>query len=98
MSACAGSVDDITSLTLERACSHVSQALPFRSEIAVAGCGFRTEAAEARGTGFPGPASRSEICEVTATERPTEFDRSASPASTGECGTWARRTAKGRGL
>src|SRR5260370_20722758 len=96
MSALAGSADDIPSLTLDRACSHVSQALPFRSEIAVAGCGFRTEAAEARGTGFPGPASRSEICEVTATERPTDFERSASPAFTGEAGACARRPAKAR--
>src|SRR6266851_7421878 len=44
-------------------CRHVRgleshyQPLPFRSEIAVAGCGFRTEAAEAPGTGEPGPGS-----------------------------------------
>src|SRR5713101_1562454 len=96
MSACAGSVNDITSLTLERACSHVFQALPFRSEIAVAGCGFRTEAAEARGTGFPGPAHRSGMREVTSTERPTDFDRSASPALTAAAATDAIRPATGR--
>src|SRR5216684_5714194 len=44
-------------------CRHVRgpgshyQPHPFRSEIAVAGCGFRTEAAEAPGTGEPGPGS-----------------------------------------
>src|SRR5260370_2725980 len=46
-----------------RPCRHVRgpgshyQPHPFRSESAVAGCGFRTEAAEAPGTGEPGPGS-----------------------------------------
>src|SRR5713226_9917529 len=64
MSACSGS--RITLPACRRgACSAYMESQPFRSEIAVGGCGFRTEAAEAPGTGEPGPGIGRKTSRVT---------------------------------